>query len=143
MADLGDLDVVLSLMRDEREDLAVRLACIRYFMRRRWPAAEADLLKLASDNDPARWEYQAIAATALSNYPGMEAVEVLKGCLSSPSWFVRNNAARTLYDYGLTLEDLDDVVNGSDAYARDMLAYHWELRRVEAEERKRKEAGPA
>ena len=85
----------------------------------------------------------------MSNYPGMEAVEVLKGCLSSPSWFVRNNAARTLYDYGLTLEDLDDVVNGPDAYARDMLAYHWELRRVEAEERaraeerKRKEAGPA
>ena len=40
-------------------------------------------------------------------------------------------------------------MNGPDAYARDMLAYHWELRRVEAEERaraeerKRKEAEPA
>ena len=143
MADLGDPDVILALMRDEREDLEVRLACIRYFMRRHWPAAEADLLKLVSDNDPARWEYQAIAATALSNYPGMEAVVTLKGCLSSPSWFVRNNAAKTLYDYGLTLDDLADIMNGPDAYARDMLAYHWELKRVEEEERKRKEAKPA
>ena len=142
MAGLGDPDVILALMRDEREDLEVRLACIRYFMRRHWPAAEADLLKLASDNDPARWEYRAIAATALSNYPGMEAVEALKGCLSSPSWFVRNNAAKTLYDYGLALDDLADVMNGPDAYARDMLAYHWELKRVEEEERKRKEALP-
>ena len=143
MAGLGDPDVILALMRDEREDLEVRLACIRYFMRRHWPAAEADLLKLASDNDPARWEYRAIAATALSNYPGMEAVEALKGCLSNPSWFVRNNAAKTLYDYGLALDDLADVMNGPDAYARDMLAYHWELKRVEEEERKRKEALPA
>lgn len=142
MAGLGDPDVILALMRDEREDLEVRLACIRYFMRRHWPAAEADLLKLASNNDPARWEYRAIAATALSNYPGMEAVEALKGCLSSPSWFVRNNAAKTLYDYGLALDDLADVMNGPDAYARDMLAYHWELKRVEEEERKRKEALP-
>ena len=56
---------------------------------------------------------------------------------------MRNNAAKTLYDYGLTLDDLADIMNGPDAYARDMLAYHWELKRVEEEERKQKEAKPA
>lgn len=137
MADLGDPDAVLGLLRDEREDLEVRLACIRYFMRRRFEPAEVDLLALAADGDPARWEFAAVAATALANYPGERAVEVLKGCLSSPSWFVRHNAAKALYGYGLTLEDLDDVVSGPDAYARDMVTYHWELKRVEEEERAR------
>ena len=95
------------------------------------------MLALAADGDPARWEFAAVAATALANYPGERAVEVLKGCLSSPSWFVRHNAAKALYGYGLTLEDLDDVVSGPDAYARDMVTYHWELKRVEEEERAR------
>lgn len=138
MAGLGDPDRVLNLLRDEQEDLEVRLACIRYFMRAFWEPAEPDLLKLAAETDPARWEYAAIAATALSNYPSMEALDVLKKCLSSPSWFVRNNAAKTLYGWGLSLDDLDDVVNGPDAYARDMVSYHWELRRVEEEDRQRK-----
>ena len=149
MAGLGDPDRVLALLRDGREGLEVRLACIRYFMRRHWPPAEADLIKLAADDDPARWEYAAVAATALTNYPSMKAVEVLKGCLSSPSWFVRNNAAKTLYGYGLSLEDLADVLDGSDAFARDMVTDHWELKRLEEEERERakrgqgKEAEPA
>lgn len=139
MAGLGDPGAVLGLLRDEREDLEVRLACIRYFMRVHWEPAEADLLKLAAEDDPALWEYAAVSATALANYPGPQAVAVLKGCLSSPSWFVRHNAAKTLYGYGLTLEDLDDIVNGPDAYARDMVTYHWELKRVEEEERMRRE----
>lgn len=139
MAGLGEPGAVLGLLRDEREDLEVRLACIRYFMRVHWEPAEADLLKLAAEDDPALWEYAAVAATALANYPGPQAVAVLKGCLSSPSWFVRHNAAKTLYGYGLTLEDLDDIVNGPDAYARDMVTYHWELKRVEEEERVRRE----
>lgn len=142
MAGRGDPDVILGLLRDEREDLEVHLACIRYFMRTFWEPAEPELLKLAADDDSARWEYAAVAATALANYPSMQALNVLKRCLSSPSWFVRNNAAKTLYGWGLSLDDLDDVANGSDAYARDMITYHWELKRVEAEERARKEPRP-
>ncbi|MFR5195956.1 MAG: hypothetical protein ACLTEX_11705 [Eggerthella lenta] len=53
---------------------------------------------------------------------------------------MRNNAAKTLYDWPRG-DDLADVMNGPTP-TRDMLAYHWELKRVEEEERKRKEALP-
>lgn len=130
MSGKGDPEKLCGLLEDDGADLEVRLACIRYFMRNFWEPAAEPLRHLAALDDPATWEYAAIAATALGNYPSMEALDVLKRCLSSASWFVRHNAAKTLYDWGLSLDDLADVVNGPDAYARDMLTYRWELEEV-------------
>ncbi len=130
MSGRGTPEKLRALMEDEAVDLEVRLACIRYFMRNFWGPAEGALQKLAATDDPARWEYAAVAATALGNYPSIKGLAVLEHCLSSPSWFVRHNAAKTLYDWGLDLDDLDDVVHGGDAYARDMLRYRWELERI-------------
>lgn len=130
MSGKGDPEKLRCLLEDDSVDIEVRLACIRYFMRNFWEPAEGALLRLAALKDPASWEYAAIAATALGNYPSMKALDVLKQCLSSPSWFVRHNAAKTLYDWGLDLGDLADVVHGPDAYARDMLTYRWELEEV-------------
>ena len=83
-------------------------------MRNYWDPAEEPLRRLALTEDPARWEYAAVAATALASYPSMETFEALKRCLSSTSWFVRHNAAKALHDWGLSLDDLDDVMHGSD-----------------------------
>lgn len=130
MSGSGDPEKLLGILEDDAADLEVRLACIRYFMRNHWEAAGEPLQRLVALDDPANWEYAAVAATALANYPSMEALGVLKRCLSSPSWFVRHNAAKTLYDWGLGLDDLSDVMQGDDAYARDMLAYRWELERI-------------
>lgn len=130
MSGKGDPEKLCGFLEDDGADLEVRLACIRYFMRNFWEPAAEPLRRLAALDDPASWEYAAIAATALGKYPSMEALDVLKRCLSSPSWFVRHNAAKTLYDWGLSLDDLSDVVSGPDAYARDMLTYRWELEEV-------------
>ena len=71
-----------------------------------------------------------MAAQALSSYPNERSVRTLKRCLRSPVYQVRFNAAKSLYDLGLSLEtDLSDVMEGSDRYARDMLAYRWRLER--------------
>ena len=127
MSGKGDRVRLLQLLKDDDAHLEVRLACVRYFMRNYWDPAEEPLRRLALTDDPARWEYAAVAATALASYPSMETLEALKRCLSSTSWFVRNNAAKALHDWGLSLDDLDDVMHGSDSYARDMLRYRWEL----------------
>lgn len=132
MAGRGDRALLQGVLLDEREDLEVRLACIRYFARNFWEPAEEALLRFAAEDDPALWEYAAVAATALATYPSMRALNVLKGCLSSPSWFVRHNAAKSLYDWGLSLGDLDDVVQSPDAFARDMLRYRWELEHMQS-----------
>lgn len=133
MSGRGDSEKLLVLLEDESTNIEVRLACIRYFMRNFWKPAEATLRGFAATDDPSRWEYTAIAATALANYQSAESLEVLKRCLSSTSWFVRFNAAKALYDWGLDLDDLSDVMQGGDAYARDMLMYRWELEQLDRE----------
>ena len=68
-----------------------------------------------------------MACTVLAQYPAPQTVAVLKGCLSSRVWYVRNNAAASLCSLEVSLgEDLGDVLDGTDAYAREMLLYHWE-----------------
>lgn len=127
---------VFSKLSDESVYSEVRLACIRYFMRWPWEPAGDELCALAAKDTPEEWEYAAVAATALASYPGEKTVAVLKRCLRSRMWYVRFNAAKSLYDLGLSLEtDLADVLSGNDAYARDMLRYRWDyeaMRRGEA-----------
>lgn len=121
---------VKSLMNDGEADKDVRLACVRFFMRNRWASALEPLIHMARDDDPTHWEYAAVATLALSSYPQRPSVRALRHCLCSPVYQVRFNAAKSLYDLGLSLEtDLADVMEGPDRYAREMLAYRWELER--------------
>ncbi|MGN0078337.1 MAG: HEAT repeat domain-containing protein [Coriobacteriales bacterium] len=118
---------VIGLLHDPAQDRELRLACLRYLGSHVSPEAYPLLLHLAQDPDEGAWEFAAVACSVLAQYPGPQTVAVLKGCLSSRVWYVRNNAAASLYSLGVSLdEDLGDVLDGTDAYARDMLLYHWE-----------------
>lgn len=116
---------ILGMMGDEDLDVELRLACVRYFTRHPWAGAAGALREFAACEDPERWEYAAVAASALEGYPGEETVAVLKRCLSSRTWHVRYNAAKSLCDMGLALDDLGDVLEGDDRYARDMVVFRW------------------
>lgn len=119
---------LLSVLCDESAGKDVRLACVRFFARRPWDGALEPLLGLARREGPTEWEYAAVAASALASYPGERSVRALKGCLRSPVYQVRFNAAKALYGMGLSLEgDLADVLAGDDAYAREMLLYRWKV----------------
>lgn len=135
MADIEHLDSeryarrrewVRGMMVDPSLDEEVRLACVRYFTRHPWEEVAEPLRYLAACEEPDKWEYAAVAASALAGYPGPETVAVLKRCLSSRAWYVRRNAAKSLCDMGLELEDLRDVLEGDDRYARDMVLFRWE-----------------
>lgn len=123
----------LGLLKDESANVEVRLACIRYFMRHPWSEAEEALLELSRRDTPEEWEFAAVSASALAAYPGDESRAALKHCLRSPLWHVRHNAAKSLHSMGLSLEeDLADVMEGDDPYARDMLQYRWEYEAMRA-----------
>lgn len=126
MAHLGDRDGLLMLMDDEGADAEVRLACIRYFMTNPWEGAWPSLVRYAGSTPQGRWQAQAVAATALGSYPGDATVGVLEGCLTSPVWFVRNNAAASLRRLGVGAQEALEAA-GDDAYARDMVRYRWGL----------------
>lgn len=93
------------------------------------PRVAAVLRSMATSEDAGIWEYSAVAATALGSYVDDETLGVLISCLSSPLWYVRFNAAKTLYDAGLSLEGprLAPIMAGGDRYAKDMLRYRWEI----------------
>lgn len=129
----GDRAHLLELMKNDQVDREVRLACIRYFMTNAWTQAEPVLRSFVQENASGEWEYASVASSALAAYPGPETVELLKSLLSSPVWYVRYNAAKSLYDLGATLDaDLVDVIEGDDRYAREMVQYRWNFEEASA-----------
>lgn len=135
----GDIemdDEMFALLLDGDRDDELRFACIRYFGRRPDRRAYPLLLAFLKNRERERWEYAAIAASALASYPGERTVEALKRAMGSPSWYVRLNASKSLEAFHLTYRDLGDVMDGGDRYAREILQYRLDI------ESARRAAGP-
>lgn len=131
----GDLrEELLQLLADSRQDDELRFSCIRYFGK--YPCEQAFPLLIGFVDRPRerRWEYAAIAATALAAYPGERTVEVLKRALSSSNWYVRFNAAKSLEGFHLTYLELSDVMESNDRYAREILQYRMDLKNAGREQ---------
>ncbi len=113
----------LSLLNNAELNDEIRYAAIRYLGK--YPLSEAyePLRRLAEDNSEQRWEYAAIASTALTAYPGNETVETLKRNLYSRNWYVRLNSAVSLKSLGITYSELSDIIDGNDRYASEIITY--------------------
>ena len=124
----GNSERVLAILKDEERSPELRFSCIRYFGK--YPNDEAYplLLEMASNKVGLRWEYPAIACTALASYPGPETVETLKGALHMANWYVRYNAAESLSRLGVGYVDLIDVFDGNDRYAREILQFQMDMK---------------
>lgn len=134
-------ELLLVLTNKERDD-ELRFSCIRYFWKHPDPRVYPLLLAFLKNQDKERWEYAAIAATALSSYPGERTIEALKRAMGSPSWYVRLNASKSLEAFHLTYQDLGDVMDGGDRYAREILQYQLDMDRVRRD-RELRDAAPS
>lgn len=124
---------LLQLLADNQQDDEIRFSCIRYFGKYPYEPAYPLLLSFVEDRTAHRWEYAAIAATALAAYPGQRSIEALKRNLSSSNWYVRFNAAKSLETFHLTYIELSDVLDGNDRYAREILQYQLDLENAREE----------
>lgn len=122
----------LLLSKDRSDEVAY--SCIRYFGKYHDEAAYPYLLDLAKMDRGDAWEYAAIAATALANYPGEKTVETLKRMLRSQNWHVRFNASKSLELLGLDYTDLIDVFEGDDRYAGEMMRYRFDQKQLREKE---------
>lgn len=120
-------DRLLDILTDETRSPELRFSCIRYFAK--YPDEEAYpvLLEMAGDFGNRRWEFPAIACTALASYPGVETVETLKRALHVANWYVRYNAAESLARLGIGYMDLIEVIDGNDRYAREILQFQLDM----------------
>lgn len=130
---------MLTLMTDESRDDEIQFACIRYFGKYRYDPAYEYLLEYADATRMPRWEYAAIASSALAAYPSDRTVEALKANLYHRNWYIRFNASQSLVDLGLTYLDLIDIVEGEDRFASEILRYRFHMRDIIEDEREEKE----
>ena len=124
-------DQMLALLEDDSRNKELHFPAIRYLGRYPYEPARALLLRLARDDDPVRWEYAAVSAAALAGYTGQDVQEALVQALQSPNWYVRYNASASLERQGLSYESLLGRLRADDRYAREMLIYRLEQRRLE------------
>lgn len=119
------------IMRDVGADKELRLAAVRYFGKYEDERVRGDLLAFVRETDSTRWEYATVAAAALARYPGEDTVYALKEALHSGNWYVRYAAAQSLDQLGMGYTDVIDITAGSDRYAREMMMYRLESRKLQ------------
>lgn len=118
-------ETFLPLLRDEQEDLELRLCAMRYFRRHPYPPAHPVLLGCLNGATGANVDLaicQRRRAGSLSQGKdtggGAQA-----SALCHRNWYVRYNAASSLVRLGASQAELQDVFEGNDAFARDILQY--------------------
>lgn len=107
----------------------IKFALIRYFRKKPYPPCRTYFQSLLRQEGQ---ELAIAAAAALDAYPGEDTKMALKGALSSFNWYVRRNAALSLCNLGLTREDEEEIRDGGDRFAREMLEYVMEVKAVAA-----------
>lgn len=112
-----------SLLCDENQNDEIRYCAIRYLGKYRYDIAHSKLCYLAKSNNEEKWQYSAIASSALGIYPFEKTVELLKENLYSYNWHIRYNSAESLERLGVSYADLADVLDGNDRYASEILRY--------------------
>lgn len=116
-------EFILSLLQNTDMDDEIHFACIRYLGKYRFEEAYELLCRLAKETSEQKWQYSAIASTALASYPSGDTVKILKSNLYSRNWYVRLNSALSLKNLGITYSELADVIDGNDRYAGEILRY--------------------
>lgn len=125
---------MLAILQDGTLGKELRLSAIRYFGRYYYRPALELLLDFARLRDPELWEYATVGVSALARYPGEATVTALKEALCSANWYVRYAAAASLEALQVEDGELMDVIIGNDRYAREMLLYRLESRRLQKAE---------
>ena len=127
---------MFGIMTSESVDKELRFSAIRYFGKYPYEPARQVLIGFVSDTDQTKWEYAAISATSLAGYHGNDVIRCLTEAMKSPNWYVRYNASVSLEAQHLDYSDLIDVVDGDDRYAREMVMYRLESRRIRKPKKK-------
>ncbi|MBR0418366.1 MAG: hypothetical protein IJI66_04295 [Erysipelotrichaceae bacterium] len=101
----------------------VRFALIRYFGHHPMEKMKPVLIDLLLSEDAQDEHYAIAAASALAAYPGEESVNALIVGLYSRSWYIRRNAAVSLFRLHSLDKAYQSISDHPDRYAHEMLDY--------------------
>lgn len=110
-------------LKNGEGSLDVRLNMLRYFHNHPYEPLYPLLLSLLNGTNGDVVQYRVVAAFTLAAYPSEQTVEELKHALKDCEWYVRVNASKSLVALNVPVQQLIEILNGDDRYAREMLAY--------------------
>ena len=119
------------IMQDKSRPKELRLSAVRYLGKYSYAPALEPLIAMLGDKDPENWEYATVAASSLAGYSGLSVIEALKDALFSGNWYIRLASASSLERLGVEYADVIDIMSGSDRYAREMMSYRLETRKLQ------------
>lgn len=110
-------------------DIEIRIAILRYYRRHIYEPIRSLLLSYLKGEKLTDETIMIIAASVLDRYPGEDTIEVLKAAIHNSNWYFRYNAASSLVSLKVDIDDLQDVLDGKDRYAKEILTYMIEQRK--------------
>ncbi len=121
---------ILKILENESVNDEVRFCCIRYFGKYHYDPAYDLIADFAEFADDRRVEYAVVSLMALRNYPCERTLKILSRHIHHPNWYIRYNATESMKMLGIEYQDLVDVFDGRDRYAREMLQYKFDQRYI-------------
>lgn len=123
MCDADFTEAFWETMNNSNVEIEIRLAIIRYYKKHYYEPARDKLYLYVEESNDKNLILGIVATSALVNYPGEITVTVLKKALMHNNWHIRRNAAIALINLGITDREIDEILNGDDVYASEMLSY--------------------
>lgn len=115
----------LRLIRNgEGTDLEVRYGAMRYFTKYPSVQSRALFLKILEKQESS-WMDQMLAIQGLENSEDAAVKEAVLKKVTSPNWYVRTKAVACLHRWGLTKEQIFDILYLRDKYADNALLYQY------------------
>ena len=118
-------DLCLRLIRNgDGTDMEVRYGAMRYFTK--YPSAQSQtLFRDILEKQESSWMDQMLAIQGLENSEDAAAKEAVLKKVTSPNWYVRTKAVACLHHWGLTKEQIFDILYLRDKYADNALLYQY------------------
>ncbi|MEG0641706.1 MAG: HEAT repeat domain-containing protein [Clostridium sp.] len=113
-------NTLLKMINNKKTSKEVIIRIVRYFEEVYNSDAQDSLINLL---DSSYWETRAVTSRAMIKYDVNKAEEKLKNLVSDRNYHVRYNAAMTLISRGKGDRVVNEIINGEDKYARDIMVY--------------------
>lgn len=111
------------VLQSEDVEIEIRMAILRYYRRHVYEPVRPLLISYLNGEKVIDENMRIVTASVIDRYPGDETVAVLKAALHHSNWYLRYNAASSLVNLEVDINKLQDVLEGEDRYAKEILTY--------------------
>ena len=113
-------------LKNENLNIEIKLELIRYFGKFKYDKVLDYMIDLFEKEDKVDRNFLIVISTVLSSYPSKRTIEILKKGMTNSNWYIRNNSCSSFLSLKPSQDDINDILNGKDRYAKEALLYQLE-----------------